>query len=106
MRIPAALASAQSRQTRYIPPFFAIFVCTTVAARRRITSSREWSVETDSSAMIGIDVARASEVPDGDGLLGRFDVVGFELPQQGERVVVGEGAVGVYSNDDPVPEAV
>src|SRR4029453_17501561 len=32
--------------------------------------------------------------------------VGFELPQQGERVVVVEGAVGVYSNDDPVPEAV
>ena len=34
MRIPAALASTQSRQTRYIPPFLAILVCTTVAARR------------------------------------------------------------------------
>ena len=42
------------------PPFFAILVCTTVAARRRMTSSSEWSVETDSSAMIGMLVARQS----------------------------------------------
>src|SRR5206468_4006614 len=60
MRMPAADASAQRRQTRYMPPFFAILVCTTVAARRRITSRREWSVETDSSAMIGMLVARQS----------------------------------------------
>jgi hypothetical protein len=41
MRMPAAEASVQSRHTRYIPQFLAIFVCTTVAARRRMTSSSE-----------------------------------------------------------------
>ena len=41
-----------------MPPFLAILVCTTVAARWRMTSSNVCSVDTDSSTMIGIAVAR------------------------------------------------
>src|SRR5439155_3570501 len=46
------------------------------------------------------------EIPDGDRLLGGVDVVGLELRQKRERGVVGEGAVGIDSQDDAVAEAV
>ena len=49
---------------------------------------------------------QALEVPDRDRLLGRVDVVGLELPEQGERLVVRERAVRVHSDDDLILEPV
>src|SRR2546428_13176508 len=91
-----------------MPPFLAIFVCTTVAARWRMTSRSECSVETDSSAMIGMAVARLRAASPAMSQMatgcGDIDVVRLQLLQKAQRRVVRESRIRIHPEHDVVAE--